>query len=156
MAKKSTVVALVAVGILVAAGGIVAFVLAIKGAITNEVHGTVTAHGKQVGNWTMTPDVCVSGERNQFHGAQFFVDGNDVLGISFIQPIGQDPALTVNLPGKHQAARFGPADCKTLSGHVERQNSMVNRITNVRGSVTFDCGAADDRVSGELTFSNCH
>jgi hypothetical protein len=45
-------------------------------------------------------------------------------------------------------------DCATLS--LKNQNSSVNKVTNVMGSVKLDCHKDDEEITGSVTFENCH
>jgi hypothetical protein len=144
--------------IAVAAAGVLAAIaipLAIGG-FSSKVQGVVTASGGELGSWTMHADSCQSGERNQFRGVEIFASDDKRLGMSFLQPIGGEAAVSLNIPGGTSARRFGASDCTVLRGEVHRQTSMVNRITNVRGRVKFDCRYGDEHATGDLTFENCH
>lgn len=52
--------------------------------------------------------------------------------------------------GKKKGTRLG--DCVNLT--VAKQNSTVNKVTNVEGKVVADC--TDPEVKGTVTFQNCH
>ena len=154
--KSGALVGVITILVIVAlGGGITLCGYAVAGGFTH-VGGTITSSGGELGAWTMTPDSCQSGERNQYRGASFYTSRDKRLGVAFLDPMGGDRAVTVNVPKGDNARRFNPSDCKVLEGQVERQSSEVNDVTNVKGWVKFDCAYRDEHVTGDVTFENCH
>ncbi len=45
-------------------------------------------------------------------------------------------------------------DCGTMS--VERKNSKVNNVSNIKGSVSANCTGGGHTVVASITFDNCH
>jgi hypothetical protein len=142
---------------------VLAFALALGGLMVmlvvkltnNKVSGTISSTGGELGTWTMHPDRCQSGARNQFRGVQLFEDG-DLHGTAYLAPVGGEPAITVNIGTGGSARRFGASECRVLDGSVEPQNSTVNDVRSVEGHVRFDCTWHDEHVTGDVTFGNCH
>lgn len=126
--------------------------------ISNEITGTVSSKGGELGDFTLSPSSCQSGEHYGFHGADFFKEGDKRSQLRFILDAVKGPVLNVTLPGTTKALVFTTSDCPSLAGDVQRQNSTVNNIRNVQGSVKFECQHTGGKglVKGELTFKNCH
>jgi hypothetical protein len=143
-------------GVVGLGGGVFGILMASR-ISTNHVTGTITSTGGELGTWTMQPDSCQSGERNQFRGVQLFGGDGNAHGTSFVTPFGGEPSISINLSnGSDKARLFHRDDCKLLDGDVQRQNSRVNRVYNVSGHVRFDCAYKDEHVTGDVTFENCH
>lgn len=126
--------------------------------ISNEITGSVTSKGGELGDFTLSPSSCQSGEHYGFHGADFFKEGDKRSQLRFILDAVKGPVLNVTLPGTTKALVFTTGECPSLAGDVQRQNSTVNNIRNVQGSVKFECKHTGGKglVKGELTFKNCH
>ena len=60
--------------------------------------------------------------------------------------------LTVKIPGTDKARVI--RSCKKLDGRVQRTSTRVNYIWSVAGSLEVECPG--ERLSGRVTFSNCH
>jgi hypothetical protein len=120
------------------------------------IEGTISASGNSLGTWTVHPTTCQSGQRNQFRGVQFFEDGGDEHGVGYHAPVGDVAFISVNMEHTDKAHRFTARACSVLDGDIVKQSSSINRITNLRGHVKFDCTDGGEHVSGDLTFENCH
>lgn len=94
------------------------------------------------------PTSCESGQRYSFSG----VDLIDHSGrkVRLVQSPNMSPSAI--LIAGNQVVELG--ECGSLT--VERQNSMVNDITNVAGNATLKCEAAGHVVEGTVRFKNCH
>jgi len=149
------VVAIVASVVLGLGGAVFGIVIALR-TTSSRVTGTISGSGGDLGTFTMQPDRCVSGERNQFRGVQLFSGDGDAHGTAYADPIGGSPTIAINLEHAHKARKFEIYDCKVLDGEIERQNSTVNRITNIKGHIRFDCTTAGEHATGDVTFENCH
>ena len=55
-------------------------------------------------------------------------------------------------PGASTSIELGA--CGPLA--VERQNSSINDIYNVKGNATLSCAGVGRSVQGNITFENCH
>lgn len=117
------------------------------------VSGSFQATGGDLGNWSFSPDSCVSGERQGFFGVMLFKQGDE----SHFVKLAKDPTtgqtvLTVPVPGTDKGLVI--RSCKQLDGRVQRTNVRFNRIWCVEGSLQADCPSA--HFSGQATFKNCH
>jgi len=137
-------------------GAAVAITMAVQ-SCSPHLEGSISASGGELGTWTMHPDGCESGERGQYRGVVLFEGDTETHGVGFVQPVGGETSLEINLesqPGR--ARKFTAAHCSQLDGTIERQNSSVNRITNIRGHLKFDCSWNGEHATGDVTFENCH
>jgi hypothetical protein len=91
---------------------------------TNRVTGTITSAGGELGSWTIQPDRCQSGEREQFRGVQLFDGDRNKHGTAFISPFGGAQQVSINLDHGGKARVFDASDCKVLEGDIKRQNSI--------------------------------
>lgn len=110
--------------------------------------GTVTIDGK-----AFEIDQCRSGQANEpkFTGVdfldktgkrvRFFTDGSGSVR-TFIFP-----------PGASQGELIGEG-CGTIT--VNTQNSEVNGVKNVSGSLTANCTGSGHTIVATATFENCH
>ena len=108
-----------------------------------ELSGDLKIDGK-----AFTPSSCRSGQVNGFAGVDLTDEGGRTLRI--VQtPTTQPQAILLE---SQQVVDLG--QCGSMA--LERQNSVVNDITNVMGSATLKCDAAGRTVEGTITFKNCH
>ena len=125
---------------------------------TNELHGALTVDWQEGGKrWTVTPDACASGQRAAFFGVDMLAQGHEDSLVRVILDPRDGPLLKLNVPGTDKGLTVvQTAGCKRFDVHVERQSSTINDITNVRGHVRVDCDEPGLKLSGDLTFDNCH
>jgi len=135
-----------AIGVVVAIAGISVALFFAMYSVRTQVNGTISGQGGKLGTWTMRPDECESGERDQFRGVSLYETENAVR-VTYIDPIGGTPSLAINTER---------ASCKLLEGKIERKNGMSNHIWNISGYVRFDCTWNGGHVTGDVVFDNCH
>lgn len=83
-------------------------------------------------------------------------------GVDLVQSDGTKLRLVALPSGKAAAHLFAAGsatsieigECGPLS--VDRQNSQINDIYNVKGTATLSCTANGHSVAGNITFENCH
>lgn len=96
---------------------------------------------------------CNSGQRNipAFDG----VDFQDASGkrVRFVAEPNNTFRVFVFAPGAKTGTLLGH-NCGTLT--MSQQNSEVNGVKNVQGSLTANCTGSGHTVSGSVTFKNCH
>lgn len=101
----------------------------------------------QVDGQIFAPNSCRSGQINGFAGVDLIDDGRT---LRVVQKPTTEPQVI--LLDNNQVIDFGQCGSMTL----ERQNSVVNEITNVMGNATLNCSAAGHTVEGTVSFKNCH
>lgn len=101
--------------------------------------GTVQLTSDVLGDHTLAPAACASGERQLFLGADFL----DSAGITTRLIIDPDGAVRVRL---FSAARpldpgvsFRRTDCSRLEFSLERTGWRINNVYAVRVSLEFEC-----------------
>lgn len=83
-------------------------------------------------------------------------------GILLIDGGGRQLRLLASGDGTMVAALFPPeaargdslGTCGTLA--MQAQNSRINSIVNVQGTAALQCEAVGHKISGKITFANCH
>ena len=97
------------------------------------------------------PTQCNSGQPQGFSG----VDLIDATGTKLrLQTVPTGQAMVFVFPGGSPVGA-PVAMCGTLA--VERQNSQINNVYNVRGNATLpSCSNGAMTVSGTIQFENCH
>ena len=83
-------------------------------------------------------------------------------GILLVENGGRQLRLLASGDGNTVAALFAPGaergdtlgTCGTLGMHA--QNSRINSIVNVEGTAALACEAVGHKISGKVTFENCH
>jgi hypothetical protein len=114
-------------------------------ACTNKLSGELDVAGSK-----FVPESCRSGQALGFSGVELTAkDGRRIR-------------VAQTASGDGFAIFFGPEDVSgTELGRcgpfqLETQSSTINNIRNVKGTAKLDCGTADIKVSGSVTFENCH
>jgi hypothetical protein len=102
----------------------------------------------QVDGGAFEPTSCESGQRASFTGVDLIDNSGRKIRL-VLDPTMKPSAILI---AGAQVVELG--ECGSLS--VERQNSVVNDITNIRGEATLDCEAQGHTVKGTVTFANCH
>ncbi len=125
---------LLAIGVLLAA------------ACTNKLGGDVQLDGVA---WM--PTHCRSGVAYGFSGVQFEDAGGRRLRV-VADPVTNTVRVSLFAAGSTTGEDIG--SCASLNQRP--QSSNVNGIQNQQGSVTFSCDGVGHKLSGKLTFENCH
>ncbi|MCA9600170.1 MAG: hypothetical protein KC776_43000 [Myxococcales bacterium] len=123
-------------------------VLAALLACKSKSTGTVTVDGAP-----FTIKTCRSGEANipKFDGVDFLDESGRRVRF-LLQSTGQIRTFFF-APNATQGELVGE-NCGTLS--VTRQNSTINNVTNVKGSVSANCTGAGHVIVATATFEGCH
>lgn len=123
------------------------------------VSGSVEMHGPNLGEHTLAPLQCRSGDRFHFFGVDL-ADDRQGLTLRLIE----DPALgpEIRVFSREQAGTGGgvlyrPALCRTLERRLEHTGWRINEIRDVSGSLEVDCvTGGGDSIAGKIEFSHCH
>jgi hypothetical protein len=84
-------------------------------------------------------------------------------GVDFLDASGRRVRFLLQSTGQIRTFLFAPnakqgdfigEGCGTLS--LARQNSTVNNVTNVKGSVSANCTGAGHTILATATFEGCH
>ncbi len=112
---------------------------------SNKLAGDLTLNGEP-----FAASSCRNGAIYGFAGVE--VRGKDGWRIRFVhQPTGEAAAIVFR-PDSDTGASLGTCGVMKLSV----QNSTVNNVKNVEGSVDAACAADGMAIAGRLTFGNCH
>jgi hypothetical protein len=130
------------------------------------VTGNIHSVGGELGTWDIVLGDCQSGERNGFYGADFYVAGDDNLRLRYVHDEAVGDVVKVVYPTKMDTAIVfdRSSKCAVLEGAVQRSNITTKSwnhggaIRHVNGHMKLDCRHTDGkgRVTGEVTFTNCH
>ena len=131
--------------------GTIALTLVVVAALfacKSKTGGSITVDGA-----AFEVDECKSGQANvpQFQGVDF-LDKSRKRVRFLVQPTG---AVQVYFfpPGTTFTDMLGE-NCGTAS--IATQNSEVNGVKNIKGSVTANCTGGGHNVKASVTFENCH
>lgn len=118
--------------------------------------GELAVTSREHGSWSVAPDDCFSGERQGFFGVDL-LEGDDQ---GRIVRIVLDPidgyVLKMNAPERDYALVVGPDDgCARWDFLVERTNTRVNNVWEVRGHANVTCDLPDLEIHADLSFSAC-
>lgn len=126
-----------------------------------EPAGSVTLRSQALGDRTLQPRVCQSGEHQLFLGADFLDYQGDHQGIStrlIIEPTGAvilrffDVAHPLD-PG----VLFHRQDCGRFEMSLDRNGWQINDFYDLHISLDFDCRTASgDTAAGHLATDHCH
>ena len=122
-----------------------------------EPAGGVTLRSPALGDRTLKPAACQSGEHQLFLGADF-LDGQGITTRLVLEPTG---AVSLRLfdaahpldPG----VLFQRQDCGRFELSLDRTGWKINDIYDLRVSLSFDCrNASGDTAAGHLATDHCH
>jgi len=122
-----------------------------------EPTGRVVLQSPTLGNVTLNPVLCESGEREFFYGVDFL--GNQGITLRLIvEPTGVpslrffEAAHPLN-PG----TLFRRQDCSRFELSLEHTHVLINDIRDLPVSLTFECRTASgESAAGHLVADHCH
>jgi len=117
-------------------------------ACKSKTNGTITVNGAP-----FDVDTCRSGQANmpQFSGVDF-LDGGGRRVRFLQQPTGQ--VQVYFFPAGASYTDMLGEGCGQMT--MELQNSEVNGVKNIKGSVTANCTGGGNTVAASMSFENCH
>ena len=119
------------------------------------ISGSVHAEGREIGSWTLTPDICESGFARAFFGVRMFSSQDKQFAFVYSEDPARGLHISVNIPNTDQGYGLGPADCPVLQATLQR-GPMINNVRAMSGTIDLDCAAKGNTLHGHLSFENCH
>jgi hypothetical protein len=116
--------------------------------------GEVHSSSPTLGEWSVRPDQCASGDRDDFWGVTLDSRDRKDFHLVVAAPPGKPPTASITMQG----ARFdlGPADCERLVVTIEDTDEELDGNTIFSGAVEIDCAlGSGGSVTADLTFENC-
>lgn len=108
------------------------------------------------GTWTMTPDNCMAGSPQGYHGVRFVSEEHPGLSVIFIDDIMHGQALIVRDRARKIDVVFKPEQCQLLSGELRSTGVRVNGVRALDGKLQVECRAgAEGSFSGNIVFEKC-
>ncbi len=135
--------------------------------LTPVTNGNIHSVGGELGTFDTALNDCQSGEHENFYGADFYAPGSDKLALRYVHDEAAGDIFKVAIPSKPGTVTVldKEAKCTVREGTITRTKHNVTtsrasgNIKYIDGHVKFDCaqfGPGKGRVSGEVTFANCH
>jgi hypothetical protein len=118
--------------------------LALLGSCTPHIGGEVLVDGK-----ALAINGCRSGQASGFPGVDLTAADGRKLRLVY-DPSGQSRVFLFE--GNAVGTELGL--CGPMQ--VQQQSSRINNIHNIRGSATLKCETNGRRLSGQVSFENCH
>jgi hypothetical protein len=136
--------------------GRLAFVLAFVAAAVvalgcTHAEGRFHAEGPKLGNWTLTPNACLSAERNGIQGADLF--RNDPREDTEIV-VASAGFVLARVPGANKMIAFTHDDCRVLDVQAGWNGVRINGVHGISGSAHIECERVGvGKIEGYATFS---
>jgi hypothetical protein len=122
-----------------------------------EPAGSVTLRSQALGERTLQPTVCLSGEHQVFLGADF-LDSQGITARLILDPTGA--AMLRFFEAAHpleQGVLFHRQDCGKFEMSLDSTGWQINDFYDLRVSLDFDCRTASgDAATGHLSTGHCH
>lgn len=123
--------------------------------VSPSIQGEVLVRGSRVGELTLRPEACLSGDRGNFRGVDL-VAPPLVLRLA-AEPIDGLAVAVIDTESGERRGVFRRADCEVLRGDVQRTGWLINQVQDVSGFVEVDCRApSGEEIEGSITFTHCH
>jgi hypothetical protein len=124
----------------------------------SEAAGTVQLTSASLGNRTLAPTACASGEHQVFLGADFVDGPQGITTRLIIDPAGVATLrLFATSQPLDQGLLFRREDCSQFQLSLERTGWRINDVYDLRVSLEVDCrSASGDSIQGALTVGHCH
>ena len=125
-------------------------------AAKSQASGTVHLTSSGLGNRTLAPTDCASGERQVFFGADF-LDDQGITTRLIIDPTGTASLrLFATDRPLDQGVVFHRQDCSRFELSLDRTGWRINDVYDLRVSLDFECRTASgDEAAGALA-ARCH
>lgn len=130
----------------------------------SKTEGAFVSAGRPVGDFTIVPKKCRSGQRMNFFGAVLLGEGpDDGAVVAIIDPV-RGKLVKVEVPGSckppdREVCRevlIEPSMCSKFDVSVSRTSTEVNDIRLLDGHISLDCTFPEDgTVRADLKFENC-
>ena len=123
--------------------------------VSTSIEGELLVRGGGIGELTLRPQACLSGDRGTFRGVDLPVP-------PFVLRVAAEPieGLAVALIDAGTGGRrgiFRRPDCKALRGDVQRTGWRINQVNDVTGFVEVDCRSREGvEIAGSIVFAHCH
>jgi hypothetical protein len=120
--------------------------------------GTLTLVSGTLGNLTLTPAVCVSGERQLFLGTDFLDNNQGLTTRLIVDPTGGTSIRVFRSSSPlDRGLLLQRHDCDQLQLSLERTGWRINDVYDLRVSLEVDCRLpTGDSLRGQLAADHCH
>ena len=127
-------------------------------AVKSEPTGTLEVVSTSLGDHTLVPNACVSGERQLFLGADFVDAAKGMTARLIVAPSGRASLrLFPTDEPLEEGLSFHRQDCERFDLSLDRTGWRINDVYDLRLRLDLDCRASSgDSVRGELTADHCH
>lgn len=130
----------------------------------SKTEGTFVSAGRPVGDFTIVPKKCKSGQRMNFFGAVLLGEGpDDGAVVAIIDPV-RGKLVKVEVPGSckppdREVCRefiIEPSMCTKFDVSIQRTSTEVNDIRLIDGHINLECAFKEDgAIRANLKFENC-
>jgi hypothetical protein len=132
--------------VLLIAGSLALFLLMTNTSIKGSAKG-----GGALAGWELTPDSCLSGQREGFGGVLLGSDARPGRALRIVNDPVKGTLLVVVEPGRDNRV-FERSSCSRFDVRTVRSNTNVNDIWAIDGHADFEC----PELRGQLKFEGCH
>lgn len=162
--RPSVVIACGLLGLSIALSGCgVPAVLREAGEVANPaVLGELTFRDPDGGTLVVwTPDSCISGEVEQFHGFDISSSrepaGSGIRLRAVLDPLDGPGLRITGLEGSpREGIVLRKADCRTLDLRLSHTGWRVNDVYDLSGSLDVSCAASGLELEGSVEVHHCH
>lgn len=125
---------------------------------TPTVAGEIVIRSATGDSLSWKPDVCQTGEIEQFFGFIFGASGSPVVLRAVLDPLDGPGLRITGLEGTPpQGLVVRPADCRVLDLRVQPSGWWVNEMRDVGGSLDVSCTLeGGTSLEGSVEVSHCH
>ena len=127
-----------------------------------EVAGELRGSGPLVGDFTLRPDACASGQEDGFLGVYLGAAEQSDARLKVFQDPAYGEMVQLQVPGSCEGPRCKQVllkreICARLAVRVEKTNTTINDVRVLDGELDLDCTlASGDRITGAVRFEGCH
>jgi hypothetical protein len=122
-----------------------------------EPAGSATLRSQALGERTLRPEACQSGEHQLFLGADF-LDGEGITTRLILEPTGAASLRFFDATHPLEpGVLFRRQDCGRFELSLDRTGWRINDFYDLHVSLDFDCRTASgDTAAGHLATDHCH
>ncbi len=129
---------------------------------SGEVTGQLQGSGSLLGDFTLAPDTCSSGQHDGFFGVWVGSTRSSEEVIKLYDDPRAGRVAIVQIPGSCKGPEckrvaLDAKTCQRFTADIERTSTTINDVRVLDARLTLDCQLdSGDQISGSLTIEGCH
>jgi hypothetical protein len=119
--------------------------------------GSFAVASQTVGDHTLVPTACTSGDRQFFLGGDFKTAGSDLVVRLVVDPLGAPAVRVFSTEAEFdKSVVFKRADCSVFHFSLDTTGWRVNDVYDYQLTLQLDCSKPGESLRGTASTTHCH